>query len=363
MMKNLRFNLNMLKTQNAVLTFDKVTFDYRNLSPKRLWAWMAAEVAYATKSPFVFAAPPLIQIEPANVCNLRCPLCHVVTDDKPGGFLSYENYKKIIDDVGDQVFILQLWGWGEPFLNRDIYPMIKYAKNRGIRIITSTNGHFFDDDANIDLLIDSGLDAIIFAVDGLDAETYEKYRHRGDFDRVMGNLRRLVRRKRERGVSHPRVNLRMLVTRENEFQVPDMIAFARNIGADIFSLKTLNFFDNYEDWKKILPRNTDYRRFSHDSDDNPIRIPNPCKKLWNHPVIYRDGAVVPCDYHTGKKGALCNIFEDSKRFKSVWSGGQFRELRRRFTKGNVINHRCNKCSLNYADNDRCVSHAFNTAPI
>lgn len=273
--------------------------------------------------------------------------------------MKFEDFKKILDEVGDYILFLHFWGWGEPFMNKDFYSMVTYAKNKGIQIISSTNGHFFQNRMNIDRLIDSGLHVLIVALDGLDAETYEKYRQKGDFERVVTGIERLIKRRNERGAVYPRINLRMLVTRDNENQIEQMKQFAQVLGVDIFSLKTLCSFDNEAKWKTLLPRNSAYRRFRYNDQGNPIRIENPCKKPWNHPTIYRDGTVVPCDYHTGEEFSLGNIFAtEGTTFRDVWFGDSYRNFRKNFHKKLRSGLRCDSCSLNYADVDRCVSHAF-----
>jgi len=208
-------------------------------------------------------------------------------------------------------------------------------------------------------LIHSGLDVLIFALDGVDRETYEKYRHQGDFDKVLRGLQLLLRRKEECGVAFPVVNLRMLVTRDNEDQVLQMKSLAQNIGVDVLTLKTLCSFDNEAEGGKLLPSSREYRRFQYDNEGKPIRIENPCKKPWNHPTVYRDGTVVPCDYHTGQELSLGNAFaRDGQGFRRVWFGEDFRQLRSRFLKGERTGLRCDDCALNFANVDRCVSHAF-----
>jgi radical SAM protein with 4Fe4S-binding SPASM domain len=348
--------LGTFATGRLNLVFDKVHFTYEHLSWKRRWNWFLDELSYVLKASRAWSLPTHLQIEPSNECNLRCPLCHVVTDDKPHGLLELDDFKRIIDEVGDSILFLHFWGWGEPFLNPQIYAMIRYAKNKGLRIISSTNGHFFTDEANVDKLIASGLDVLIVAVDGADAETYEKYRQRGDFECVMSGLRLLLRRRREHGSALPRINLRMLVTRDNEHQVPELKRIARDLGVDVFSLKTLCSFDNAAEWETIVPCNPEYRRFFYTPEGEPIRINNPCKKPWNHPTLYRDGVVVPCDYYTGTEFNLGNAYEGG--FRRVWSGAAFRRLRRRFAKKDRAGLRCDTCSLNYADVDRCVAQAF-----
>jgi radical SAM protein with 4Fe4S-binding SPASM domain len=358
-MKKVLKTLETFATRRLVITFDKVDFTYTHLSWKRLSNWFLAELSYVLRSDRAWAYPTHLQIEPSNKCNLRCPLCHVVTDNKPRGFLKLDDFKKLIDQVGDYLLFLHFWGWGEPFLSQDFFSMIRYAKDKGIQIITSTNGHFFENEENLDLLIDSGLDVLIFALDGVNRETYEKYRQKGDFDKVLRGLRLLLRRREERGASCPRVNLRMLVTRDNEDQVPQMRDLAQELGVDLLTLKTLCSFDNEARWETMVPRNPEYRRFEYDDEGEPIKKENLCKKPWNHPTVYRDGTVVPCDYHTGEEFSLGNAFaDDGCGFRQVWFGKEFRQFRNRFRKGERSGLRCQDCSLNFADVDRCASHAF-----
>jgi len=347
-MKRILKVIKALITQRLVLTFDKVDFTYTHLSGKRLLNWFLAESSYALKSDRVWAYPTHLQVEPTNVCNLRCPLCHIVTDNKSGGFLSLENFKRLIDETGDYLLFLHFWGWGEPFLNKDFFSMIQYAKNKGIKIITSTNGHFFEEEENIDRLINSGLDALVFAVDGIDKETYETYQL-------------LVRRKKERGVSLPLINLRMLVTRHNEQQVLQMRELAVKIGVDMLTLKTLCSFDNKTEGETLVPCNREYRRFEYDDKGKPIRKKNRCKKMWNHPTVYLDGTVVPCDYYTGHEFSIGNAFSfNGQGFRRVWFGKDYRQFRSRFLNGMCSDLRCGNCAMNFADVDRCVSHAFPT---
>ncbi|HAJ56813.1 MAG TPA: hypothetical protein DCL35_03475 [Candidatus Omnitrophica bacterium] len=358
-MKNITRIINTLITRRLVFVFDKVEFSYTCLSFKRLKNWFLAEIAYRLKLVNVPAYPTHLQVEPSNICNLRCPLCHVVTDHKPRGYLQLEDFKKLMDEVGDYLLFLHFWGWGEPFMNSDFFSMIRYAKSKGLKIITSTNGHFFEDDKNIDQLIDSGLDVLIFALDGLDEKTYEQYRAQGDLQKAMRGLKRLLERRRQRGALFPRVNLRMLVTRDNEGQVETMKEFARESGADIFSLKTMCGFDNSAEAGERLPCNREYRRFEYDDFGKPIRKKNRCKKMWNHPTVYLDGSVVPCDYYTGEELFLGKVFPASGGdFWRVWNGEDYKRLRRRFLKGDTRDFRCGHCAMNYADVDRCVSHAF-----
>jgi MoaA/NifB/PqqE/SkfB family radical SAM enzyme len=285
-------------------------------------------------------------------------MCYVKADNRPRDSMTFEKFKQVIDEIGDYMLLLQLWGWGEPFMNKDVYRMIRYAKKTGMKIITSTNGHFFETEGDLDELIDSGLDVLMFALDGLDAETYEKYRRRGDFDRTLSALKRLILRKRQRKAAFPIINLRMLVTRENESQADQMTRFGEEIGADVLTFKTLWNINKNAQIDALLPRNPDYRRAEYQKSGEPVRIPNSCRRLWNNPVVYRDGAVVPCYFYRSDE-SLGNVFSAGSRgVRRVWLGPSYRRLRLQFIKRQLANSMCSKCALNFAPVDRFASHAF-----
>ena len=54
--------------------------------------------------------------------------------------------------------------------------MIRYASERRIKLISSTNGHLFARGDHADRVVRSGLDTLIVALDGITQETYDKYR-------------------------------------------------------------------------------------------------------------------------------------------------------------------------------------------
>ena len=361
--------LNVLKTLltcRLTLTFDKIEFTYNKLSRKRLLNWFLAEFSYVLKSKYVWAYPTHLQIEPVSGCNLACPLCYITTQKLPKGFLPLERFQRIIDEVGEYIFFLHFWGWGEPFLNKDIFAMIAYAKQHGLKIITSTNGHFFEHLEDIDRLLDSGLDVLIFALDGVNQETYEHYRKQGDFERALEGLKLLLSRRKARGLSHPLLNLRMVISRENEAQIPKMKQLARSLGVDVLTLKTLYSHGNNMLWEQSLPQNPEYLRYDYDARGQAIRKPNSCKKMWNHCTIFHDGVVVPCDYFLREEFSLGNIFsKETNSFRDIWFGEKFQTLRARFLQGEYDGLHCKDCPLNFTTVDHYVSHIFsfkNKAP-
>ncbi|MBK9099219.1 MAG: hypothetical protein IPM14_14095 [bacterium] len=101
---------------------------------------------------------------------------------------------KIIDEISDTGFYIQLYFQGEPYINKKLPEMIKYAQDKNVYVSISTNGHFVNKN-NVDLVIDNAPDKLIFSVDGLDEESYQKYRVGGTFEQADKGLRSLIRRK------------------------------------------------------------------------------------------------------------------------------------------------------------------------
>ena len=74
--------------------------------------------------------------------------------------------------------------------------MISYAKQKGIKLVSSTNGHLFKKTEESEKLISSGLNSIILALNGISQETYERYRQGGSLESVLQGIRTVVARKR-----------------------------------------------------------------------------------------------------------------------------------------------------------------------
>ena len=152
------------------------------LDPSTLKNMAAATSSLLTslmlRKPVVWGRPVSIFIEPISRCNYQCPLCAIGAHQlkRDLGSLSLENFRSILDNVGPQVRTLALWNQGEPTINDKLPEMIRNAHDRGIYTMTSTNGNLLLRRNLINRLLDSGLDELIFSIDGLTQESYQIYR-------------------------------------------------------------------------------------------------------------------------------------------------------------------------------------------
>jgi len=221
------------------LTFDRLAFPMKHLSRRKRWNCVLQEARRIANPANGFGMPPILQIEPVNFCNLRCPACAFGAGliRRPPAALSFDLYRSIIDQVKDHTCLMAFWAWGEPFLHEGACDMIRYARDNGILVHTSTNGHFFRTRKEARRVIESGLDSVIVCVDGLDQKTYETYRVGGELGIVLESVRNLVEERNFLGRENPRITLRFLVMRHNEHQAREFERKALELGADAASLR------------------------------------------------------------------------------------------------------------------------------
>lgn len=134
-----------------------------------------------------------LQVEPSMACNLDCPGCIPIKDRKARVaktwcghlILAPKILEKILKDFHRarmRIRVIDFQGHGEPTLNPEVWSMIRMAKSLFPDSYTSICTH-----ANLDfseVMVDAGLNQIIYAIDGMDQESYAPYRVHGDFDKA-----------------------------------------------------------------------------------------------------------------------------------------------------------------------------------
>jgi len=348
-----------LITLSVVIECDRIPFEFHQVPLRKILNWILVETSIFIKPEKPWGWPTHFQIEPTTFCNLRCALCPVSEGmNRPTGHMDFELFKKLIDEAKDYVFLILLWDWGEPFINPYIYDMISYAKDKGIKIVSSTNGHVFAEEENAKKLVQSGIDTVIVAVDGITQKTYERYRRSGDLETVFKGIRNIAASKQALHSQTPLVNFRFIAMKHNEHEIPELKKLAQSLEVDVLSIKTLNphasdtYFENRAAKKEIynvfVPKSARFQRFKYvDNGKNRtyLRRDPPCKNLWNAPTIHWDGSVCPCTYDYNEMYAFGNLNKNS--FKNIWFGVPYRKMRRQFRSDWSKIELCCNCSYTY----------------
>ncbi|MBV1880032.1 MAG: radical SAM protein [Pseudomonadales bacterium] len=262
--------------------------------------------------------PYLFVFEVTNVCNLKCPFCLTgkgISGDRAVRHVTFEEAKKIIDEVGDYIYLLQLYTWGEPLLNKDIYKIIEYAKSKRIFVMISTNATVMNEKNN-QKLIDSGIDYVMVAIDGGSQETYPQYRVGGNYNQVFENLSNLLEMKKKSGNTRPFVEWQFIVFRHNEHEVEETEKIAYEIGINKFT--PLPAYVEDKDW---LPQGDKYKVEAF----NPERLMD-CDRPWTHLNYRADGGIASCCYEFYKKDDFGEAIHTP--FSEIWNNEFFRESRK-----------------------------------
>lgn len=287
--------------------------------------------------------PYSIVIEPTSVCDLKCPMCPKmqIRTDLPEGFMGFKNFKKLIDEIKDHVFLVMLYNNGESLLHSKIINMIEYTKKNNI--LTQISTHLsFKNDKKIKALAHSGLDFISVTLDGAKKKTYERYRKGGDFDQVIKNIKLLVRERKKT----PIIEIQFIVMKENEHEIEDMRKLAKSLKVDRLTLKAVFTHNKHSD-KRFQPTNEEYKLIFKKQDK--------CLKPFSHAIISWNGLMFPCcsvDINLHRRYSYGNVFKES--FKKVWFSEEYRGLRETLLKKGHKVKICQNCFTNNILKNRVV---------
>jgi len=284
-------------------------------------------VSKIIRKPIVWGMPISYSIEPTNHCNLKCPECPsgLGALTRPLGLLNLNDFKKWIDQIKDTGFYVQLFFQGEPYINKQLPEMIKYAQQKNIYVSISTNGHFVSD-KNVDYVLENAPDKLIYSVDGLDEESYQKYRVGGTFEQADRGLRLLIKKRNELKKKKPLVEFQFIVMKQNEHQLDDVKKYCDEVEVDKLVIKTMQI-SSYENALKFLPNNPKYRRYIVEANNFRIKskLKNHCFALWRTAVITWDGKVVPCCFDKDAEFTLGFLNQNS--FYDIWTSDVYKKFR------------------------------------
>jgi len=305
-------------------------------TPRKLANLIRANISYKLRKEVVSSFPYQMVVDPCNSCILRCPLCPTGkhTEGRKKSMMKYEQFASLLDEVGAYLYEIYLYNWGESLLNSDIFRMIEHAHNRRIRTKLSSSLNYFKE-GFADQLVTSGLDELIISLDGLCQETYEQYRRGGDFNTVVGAVKEISAAKKRLHSKTPTLVWQFLVMRQNEHEVRDVPAFARELGVDdvrITPIRTDTAQEIFEtDEQKIenskqwLPEKESLSRFSYSSRKR-VAAKRDCKYLWSMPAINPNGSLSPCCAVFPEKLDFGNVLEEG--FRNVWNNEKYVSARR-----------------------------------
>lgn len=317
------------------------------------------------------ALPHILHVGVTTLCNLRCPGCPTGTKalGRKGEHLDFDLYCRVVDELRSTLMFMLFWDWGEPLMHPQLSEMIAYAKRSHIKTVISTSGTIFNSDEHVDRLVAARPDVVIVCIDGATQETYSTYRVGGQLSDALSTLKRLAAAKVRRQSPYPLVEFRSLATKYTEDQMPQLLSMAEDVGADVFSVKTLRPYDyrgrDIDD--ELVPLSGDLARYLYDGDGRRDRDnrspayagPLTCGKPLYAPTLNSDGKVAFCSYAKSDDEKFGDVSDRS--FRRLWKSGDAARKRRDFLDNDGADP-CRTCYFR-TENKPTVIHTVPLGPL
>lgn len=313
-------------------------FLLKNISFEHKFNYFKCSLSAYLKRKKSWGKPILLTIEPTNVCDQKCPICETGngTLDRKPQFMSFDEFKQIIDQFDNTLNRIFFYFMGEPFLNKDAYRMIKYARQKNIYVETCTNGNFIIPED----LINSDVSEVNFQISGMTQEIHTKYRVGGKLEDVLNKIQETVEI-RNKKKSKTKIIVGYILMKHNEDQLNDFVDFCKKTGVDSYNIIGTTA-RNIKQAFEYMPSNPKYRIFNEEFLEKGKLIPkirpdNYCGWLYGGINIMVNGDVVSCCRDPKAKNVLGNVY--SENLYTIWNNDKYQQLRK------LVNSKSNELDL------------------
>jgi MoaA/NifB/PqqE/SkfB family radical SAM enzyme len=314
--------------------------------------------------------PIHVAIPTGDRCNLRCVFC---TDRSSSKEVytnqNFEGFLRFIEPIR-KAALVQLYGWGEPFVNRAYPQIFDYVAKQfpGTRIYISTNGVLLSE-AWVERILAYGKCLVNVSLNAACSETYTAITGFDRFQRVVSNLRRLALARQRRDAGELVISMSFTATRLNIHELQRFVELGIELGINYLVVQDLNILEESHNALYLGEQDETARQaylasaelaqrhgvyldtFMHFPGNNfqnerlncpPIDLPPDCQSVWEQeeaPLFYpqpgecyepwmtflvsQNGVVTTC---CRAREVMGNLLEES--FSDIWNGERYRKYRR-----------------------------------
>jgi heme b synthase len=311
--------------------------------------------------------PKWIAWEVTGRCNLKCIHCRAsaAMDAEVGPTL--EQATAFLDDVKSFADPVVVVSGGEPLLREDVFDIVKYGTDLGLRMCMATNGTLVTDEV-CERLKEVGIKMVSLSLDGASAEVHDNFRDQeGAFDGVM--------KASELFNKH---DIKFLInssfTKRNQDEIPKVYELAKSLGATAWYMfmivptgrgkEIMDELISKEDYEKLLEWH-----YEMEKEEKDILVRPTCAPMYYRifrqkareegfdfkhrslkfstggskgclagqliALITATGEVQPCSYFPKSAG---NVYKQS--FKDIWENSELLKDVRDFKK---YKGKCGEC--------------------
>jgi hypothetical protein len=257
------------------------------------------------------STPWKLGIDIQGSCNVKPPCVYCAWDmakareganvDVPFNLQTLGEYGRLFDNAAELVNC----SIGEPFMMREIDPLLDAFGSRGKVLELTTNGQILTD-SNIRKLLGRNVHLYI-SMDAATAQTYARLRNDA-FDRLTANVRRLVRAKGGPG-RLPLVYLVFMPMRANVHEVDAFVELCAELEPDRLVLRPVNASEGVD----LVWDRAGYR-FDYQKEllpfDELVRVSGRVAELCRrHGIPFSD----QMDFGGGMEAGFTALFEEGRR--------------------------------------------------
>ena len=316
---------------------------------------------YRSKDPIVY------NIETTNACNMRCKMCPRTTRmNRSIDFLDLGFYDKILsqlkphsdelwskwekfcietydikpdDDASENHFflyiipnIIQLHGYGDPLLDKNLGNVIKKLSNHGLHSYFSCNPANIDIERTLEMM-GNGLDYLKYSFESTDDKEFKDIRgNAANFTEAYRKTLEVVNLKHKHGFKTKIIITMIDIDRENQKEEYDKLRNlfdnAGRVKDDFYTyLKSEDqqWYRKDESLEKYLEfrgREIPKKEFH---GTKAIHWMETCKHPWMSITIKSDGKVAMCMEDYNNEIVLGNAYKDS--LYDIWNGKAYEKFR------------------------------------
>lgn len=339
---------------------------YKKFNFGQLYNRFKYEINASNRKEFCSNDPIWIQLYVTSRCNFRCNFCtnhsSLIGGKVDIGYhdlykdMTYSMFKTVVERF-KKATSCTFCGVGEPFLNKDLIEMIKYAKEKRMVTEVVTNGSMLNR-LLINEILEIGLDRINISINESDKKRHQLITNTkvSIFDEIIKNVSYLVENKKANN-SNLEIKISRVLGKSTLSYAEDFIKLGIKMGIDkiIFHNFILSadsefgkneyLFENDENLNFIENLKNKYRKIIN--IDFPILIKNnfsnKCPWYWKNISVDSNGNVSGCGRFITPRNDYGNIESDV-----LWNNKHFSEMRNKFIDNKMLEC-CKSCIENSSD--------------
>ncbi len=321
---------------------------------------------------------PIVVWNITRACNLKCVHCY---NDSGAGKsfndITTEKAKAVLDDLADFGVPSILFSGGEPLMRPDLFDLIQYACQIGLRAVISTNGTLITADI-AKKIKDYGVSYVGISLDGI-GQINDKFRGvEGAFDKAVAGIRNCM-------ATGIRVGLRLTLTKRNVQDLEGLFGFFETEAieracfyhfvpsgrGEAIASEDLTYSQSREAIDTILAKTRQFKESGRKTDiltvdnhvdgvylylkllkEDPVRAEKVWELLtWNGGGLYSSGVGIGCIDFNGKVHAdqfwsHYNLGDIHRRpFSEIWTDPDEPLLKGLRNRRGYIKGRCKLCKF------------------